>query len=140
NLLPSARIAFLTTLREQLEPGDSVLLGTGLVTDRDRLIRAYDDSEGVTAKFNRNILYVLNHTLGADFAPESFDHKAVWDDANEWIEMRLCSTRDQVVRLPDLDLAVKFAAGEEMRTEVSAKFRRATVEDELAAAGLRLSR
>ena len=101
--------------------------------------RAYDDAAGVTAEFNRNVLRVINAELDADFDPDAFEHVAVWDAAEEWIEMRLRSTRDQAVRVGALDLAVRFAAGEEMRTEISAKFRRERLEAELAAAGLEVA-
>jgi len=139
NLEPEARAAFLTDLAGTLQPGDSFLLGTDLVKDPARLVRAYDDAAGVTAEFNRNVLRVLDRELGADFDPAAFEHVAVWDAGHEWIEMRLRSLTDQVVHLPALDLDVRFAAGEEMRTEVSSKFRRERVEAELAAAGLRMT-
>ena len=96
---------------------------------------AYDDPAGVTAAFNKNVLAVLNAELGADFDRDAFDHVAIWDATAEWIEMRLRSNLDQRVTLPAIGLAVGFAEGEEMRTEVSAKFRRDGVEMELAAAG-----
>jgi L-histidine N-alpha-methyltransferase len=99
---------------------------------------AYDDPAGVTAAFNKNVLLVLNAELGANFDPDAFEHVARWDPAAEWIEMRLRSSEHQVVGVPALDLSVEFAEGEEMRTEVSAKFRRAGVAAELAAAGFRL--
>ena len=99
------------------------------------LVAAYDDAAGVTAAFNKNVLAVLNRELDADFDPDAFDHVAVWDAGSEWIEMRLRSATDQVVTLPGIGLTVSFAAGEEMRTEVSAKFRRPAVAAELAAAG-----
>jgi L-histidine Nalpha-methyltransferase len=140
NLGPAARKAFLAQVGAALRPGDTFLLGTDLVKDPARLERAYDDAAGVTAEFNRNVLRVINRELGADFAVEEFEHVAVWDEADEWIEMRLRSGRDQVVTLRALDLSVPFAAGEEMRTEISAKFRREGVEAELAAAGLRAVR
>ncbi len=139
NLEPEARAAFLAELAGTLQPGDSFLLGTDLVKDPARLVRAYDDAAGVTAEFNRNVLRVLDRELGADFDPAAFEHVAVWDAEHEWIEMRLRSLTDQVVHVPALDLDVRFAAGEEMRTEVSAKFRRERVEAELAAAGLRMT-
>ncbi|RZU31862.1 L-histidine N(alpha)-methyltransferase [Blastococcus saxobsidens] len=139
NLEPGERAAFLAELAATLSPGDSFLLGTDLVKAPERLVRAYDDAAGVTAAFNRNVLSVLNRELGADFDPEAFDHVAVWDAQQEWIEMRLRSRIDQRVRVAELDLDVAFAAGEEMRTEVSAKFRRARVAGELAAAGLVLT-
>ena len=136
NMVPAERAAFLRRVRASLRPGDSFLLGTDLVKDVGVLVAAYDDSAGVTAAFNKNVLAVLNAELGADFDLDAFEHVAVWDPANEWIEMRLRSTAQQRARVRDLDLDVRFAAGEEMRTEVSAKFRRAGVEAELAAAGL----
>jgi len=136
NMVPDERAAFLRRVRASLRPGDSFLLGTDLVKDVGVLVAAYDDSAGVTAAFNKNVLAVLNAELGADFDLDAFEHVAVWDPANEWIEMRLRSTAEQRARVSDLDLDVRFAVGEEMRTEVSAKFRRAGVEAELAAAGL----
>ena len=139
NLEPETRAAFLADLAGTLQSGDSFLLGTDLVKDAGRLVRAYADAAGVTAEFDRNVLRVLNRELGADFDPDTFEHVAVWDAEHEWIEMRLRSRADQVVRVPALDLDVRFAAGEELRTEVSAKFRRERVEAELAAAGLTMT-
>jgi L-histidine Nalpha-methyltransferase len=136
NMVPAERAAFLRRVRASVGPGDSFLLGTDLVKDVGVLVAAYDDSAGVTAAFNKNVLAVLNAELGADFDLDAFEHVAVWNAASEWIEMRLRSTTAQRARVRDLDLDVRFAAGEEMRTEVSAKFRRAGVEAELAAAGL----
>jgi L-histidine Nalpha-methyltransferase len=136
NMVPAERAVFLRRVRDGLRPGDSFLLGTDLVKDPAILVAAYDDSAGVTAAFNKNVLAVLNAELGADFDLDAFEHVAVWDPVNEWIEMRLRSTAEQRVLVRGLDLDVAFAAGEEMRTEVSAKFRRAGVEAELAAAGL----
>ena len=136
NLEPAARGAFLAQVAAALRPGDTFLLGTDLVKDRERLLRAYDDAAGVTAEFNRNILMVVNRELDADFAVEEFGHVAVWDAADEWIEMRLRSAREQQVTIGDLGLTVSFAAGEELRTEISAKFRREKIEAELVAAGL----
>ncbi|HEX4657160.1 MAG TPA: L-histidine N(alpha)-methyltransferase [Streptosporangiaceae bacterium] len=140
NLEPPARGAFLAQVAAALRPGDTFLLGADLVKDRERLLRAYDDAAGVTAEFNRNILVVVNRELDADFAVEEFGHVAVWDAADEWIEMRLRSAREQQVTIGDLGLTVSFAAGEELRTEISAKFRREKIEAELAAAGLRALR
>src|SRR5208282_1058756 len=134
NLLPDQRAAFLTRVRDSLRPGDFFLLGTDLVKDAATLIAAYDDASGVTAEFNKNLLAVLNAELGADFDRDEFEHVAVWDAEAEWIEMRLRSLSDQEVHLPGIGLTVRFAAGEEMRTEVSAKFRRRGVQTELAAA------
>ncbi len=139
NLPPATRAEFLAAVAAGLEPGDTFLLGTDLVKDVDRLVAAYDDATGVTAAFNRNVLLVLNRELGADFDADSFAHVARWNAADEWIEMWLHSATDQSVKVPELDLIVEFAAGEEMRTEISAKFRRAGIEAELAAAGLELT-
>jgi L-histidine N-alpha-methyltransferase len=139
NLAPDERAAFLAELSGTLTPGDAFLLGTDLVKDSARLVRAYDDASGVTAAFNRNVLTVLNRELEADFDLDAFDHVAVWDAEQEWVEMRLRSRTAQTVRVGALDLEVSFAAGEELRTEISAKFRRAGVERELAAAGLTMT-
>ncbi|MGA5899146.1 L-histidine N(alpha)-methyltransferase [Streptomyces venetus] len=139
NLLPAERAAFLASVRALLAPGDALLLGTDLVKDEEVLVRAYDDAAGVTAAFNKNVLTVINRELGADFEPDAFDHVARWDAGHEWIEMRLRSRTAQTVKVPALDLAVDFAAGEEMRTEVSAKFRKEGVRAELFAAGLELA-
>ena len=138
NMVPAERALFLRRVRSRLRPGDSFLLGTDLVKDPAVLVAAYDDSAGVTAAFNKNVLAVLNAELGANFDLDAFDHVARWDADHEWIEMRLRSTTDQQARVDGLGLVVPFAAGEEMRTEVSAKFRHAGVEAELAAAGLAL--
>jgi L-histidine Nalpha-methyltransferase len=138
NLVPVERAAFLNRLRGVLRPGELLLLGTDLVKDPDVLVAAYDDAAGVTAEFNRNVLHVLNRELDADFDVDAFEHVALWDAEQEWIEMRLRATRPMRVRLADLDLEVDFATGEELRTEVSAKFRHDRVEDELASAGFEL--
>ncbi|MEV0911351.1 L-histidine N(alpha)-methyltransferase [Streptomyces hokutonensis] len=139
NLLPAERATFFAGLRALLSPGDALLLGTDLVKDEQVLVRAYDDSAGVTAAFNKNVLTVVDRELGADFDAGAFDHVALWDTDNEWIEMRLRSRTDQTVKIPALDLAVDFTAGEELRTEISAKFRKEGVRSELAAAGLELA-
>ena len=138
NLLPDARAEFLRDVAEMLGPDDHLLLGTDLVKDVSRLEAAYDDARGVTAEFNKNVLQVMNRELDADFDVDAFDHVAVFDHDHEWIEMRLRSTRDQTVRVGALDLEVRFTTDEEMRTEVSAKFRREGVEKELRASGLEL--
>jgi L-histidine N-alpha-methyltransferase len=136
NMVPAEREVFLRRVRARLRPGDTFLLGTDLVKDPAVLVAAYDDSAGVTAAFNKNVLAVLNAELGADFDLDAFEHVAAWDAGREWIEMRLRATSAQSVRVSDLGLTVEFSAGEEMRTEVSAKFREAGVRSELAAAGL----
>ena len=138
NLPPDERAMFLDTFSRTMVAGDSLLLGTDLVKDPDRLVRAYDDAAGVTADFNRNVLRVLRRELGAEIDVDAFDHVAVWDADNEWIEMRLRSQRSQHLRVLDLDIAL--AAGEEIRTEISAKFRPEGVEKELQGAGLSMRR
>ncbi|WP_338596050.1 L-histidine N(alpha)-methyltransferase [Saccharopolyspora sp. SCSIO 74807] len=140
NLLPAERAEFLSAVRSALRPGEWLLLGTDLVKDSGRLVRAYDDAQGVTAEFNRNVLRVLNRELGAEFDPAAFEHVAQWNAEQEWIEIRLRATRPMRVHITGLDLTVEFAAGEDIRTEISAKFRRARVAGELAAAGFELSR
>ncbi len=139
NLEPAQRARFLTELRATLTDGDALLLGTDLVKSPQRLVAAYDDAAGVTAAFDKNVLHVINRDLDADFDPDAFEHLAVWDAANEWIEMRLRSRADQLVHVRALDLDVRFARGEQMRTEISSKFRRERVTAELAAAGLHLT-
>ena len=101
---------------------------------------AYDDAQGVTAEFNRNVLRVLNRELDADFDPDDFEHVALFDREHEWIEMRLRARREHTTLVRDLDLPVHFDAGEELRTEISAKFTPERLEGDLAAAGLELVR
>ena len=115
-------------------------MGTDLVKDPQVLEAAYDDPEGVTAEFNRNLLHVLNRELDADFDPADFEHVALFDDRHEWVEMRLRARRDHTVMVRALELPVHFDAGEEMRTEISAKFTPRRLEGDLDAAGLELVR
>ena len=136
NLAPEARAKFLAEVASGLAPGDSLLLGTDLVKDVPRLVAAYDDAAGVTAEFNRNVLRVLNRDLDANFDVDAFTHVALWDPTEEWIEMRLRAEGAQVAAIDRLGMEVAFADGEEVRTEISAKFRRVGVENELTAAGL----
>ena len=138
NLYPRRRHAFLERIASLLGPGDHLLLGTDLVKDRARLEAAYDDSAGVTAEFNKNVLEVLNRTLGADFDLGAFEHVARYDAEAERMDIRLRSLADQEVRLDDLDLEISFAAGEEMRTEISTKFTRERIESVYGGAGLEL--
>lgn len=137
NLDPVQRRRFLTSLRAGMAAGEHLLLGTDLVKDADRLVAAYDDAAGVTAEFNRNVLRVLNRELHGDADPEAFEHVAVWNAQAEWIEMRLRSRRAQTIHLADLDLAVPLQKDEEIRTEISSKFRPDGVERELSAARFR---
>jgi L-histidine N-alpha-methyltransferase len=140
NLLPAARADFLLEIAKGLGAGDHLLLGLDLVKDVDRLEAAYDDAQGVTADFNKNVLAVMNRELDADFDAERFDHVAVYDTRNARIEMRLRARDAHTVHVRGLALTVPFEAGEEMRTEVSAKFTREQVAGELAAAGMYLER
>ncbi|MGW0196090.1 L-histidine N(alpha)-methyltransferase [Nonomuraea sp. NPDC003201] len=140
NLEPAARRVFLKEVRATLRRGDTFLLGADLVKDTERLVAAYDDASGVTAAFNRNVLHVINRELRADFEPEAFEHVALYDERHEWIEMRLRAVRDLRVRVAELGLEVDFAAGEEMRTEISAKFRPEGLRAELAGAGFLVRR
>jgi L-histidine N-alpha-methyltransferase len=140
NLYPEERAAFLARLRGQMGPDDRLVIGTDLVKDRAVLEAAYNDSAGVTAEFNRNVLRVVNAGLEADFDPDAFEHVAFFDEANSWIEMRLRANGAQRVRIDGADLEVTFADGEEIRTEISAKFTREAVERELQDAQLRLER
>jgi L-histidine Nalpha-methyltransferase len=140
NFPPGSRRRVLRQIAGLLGPGDHLLMGTDLVKDPRVLEAAYDDSQGVTAAFNRNVLHVLNRELQADFDPEDFDHVALFDPHNEWIEMRLRARREHTTLVRDLDLPVHFDAGEELRTEISAKFTPERLQSDLAAAGLELVR
>ena len=136
NLYPEQRRRMLHDIAAALEPDDCFLLGTDLVKDRHRLVRAYDDAAGVTAAFNRNVLAMINRELSADFELERFEHVARFDERQSWIEMRLRADRDQRVHVRDLDLTVDIARGEDIRTEISTKFVPEKVEHELEAVGL----
>ena len=138
NLYPEERERFLAALRDLMGPTDRLLIGTDLVKDRSVIEAAYNDSQGVTAEFNRNVLRVLNRELDADFDLDAFEHVAFFDEANSWIEMRLRANGAQTVTIDGADLLVEFADGEEVRTEISAKFTREAVDRELHGAGLRL--
>jgi dimethylhistidine N-methyltransferase len=131
NLDTAQRLAFYRTLSLTLSSDDVLLLGADLVKDPEVLVRAYDDSAGVTAEFNKNVLHVLNRELGADFDPGAFDHVALWSTEEERVEMRLRSRFAQTVKIPDLDLSLDFAQAEDLRTELSCKFRRESLTEEL---------
>ena len=138
NLYPDQRTRFLARMRETMGPDDRLVIGTDLVKDRAVLEAAYNDSAGLTAEFNRNVLRVVNAALEADFDPDAFEHVVFFSEADAWIEMRLRANGAQRVRIDGADLEVTFADGEEIRTEISAKFTRDAVERELHLAGLRL--
>jgi L-histidine N-alpha-methyltransferase len=139
NFAPGSRRRFLRSVAGLLGPDDRLLLGTDLVKDAAVLEAAYDDSQGVTAEFNLNMLRVLNRELEADFDTDRFEHVAFFDRRNEWIEMRLRSREPQDVAIAALGLEIEFTTGEELRTEISAKFTRVRVEADLAAAGLEIA-
>lgn len=140
NLIPEERKRFFAGVRDVLDAGEWLLLGADLVKDPDVLVRAYDDAQGVTGRFNRNVLTVLNRELGGDLDVSAFRHVALWNAEQEWIEMRLRAERPVRARLAELDLDVEFAEGEDLRTEVSAKFREEKVRAELQEAGFELHR
>jgi L-histidine N-alpha-methyltransferase len=136
NLEPSERRRFFADVRSTMGPDDAFLLGTDLVKDTSRILAAYNDSAGVTAEFNLNALRVLNARLGADFVCERFEHVAIWNETEAWIEMRLRSTQHQVVHVTGLGLEVEFEEGEELLTEISAKFTPTGIAAELGSAGM----
>jgi L-histidine N-alpha-methyltransferase len=138
NFTPGSRRRFLRGLAKVMGPDDHLLLGTDLVKDPAVLEAAYDDSQGVTAEFNRNVLHVVNRELDADFDVDEFDHVAFFDREREWIEMRLRAASRQQVHIGALGLDVAFEPREELRTEISAKFTRERLQGDLAAAGLEL--
>jgi len=139
NFPPGSRRRFLREIGRLLGPEDHLLLGADLVKDPRVLQAAYDDSRGVTAEFNRNVLRVVNRELQAEFDPEDFEHVALFDEHHEWIEMRLRARRELTARVSALDMCVHFDAGEELRTEISAKFTRERLQGDLAAAGMELT-
>jgi L-histidine Nalpha-methyltransferase len=139
NLYPDQRRDFLGRIAALLEPGDRLLLGTDLVKDPARLEAAYNDSAEITAEFNKNVLEVLNRELTADFDLDAFAHVARYDPERAWMDIRLRSLAEQTVRLGDLELEVEFGEGEEMRTEISAKFTRQALEGVYGEAGLEMS-
>lgn len=140
NFDTAARPAFHAAVRRALSAGDALLIGVDLVKDPEVLVRAYDDAQGVTAEFDKNVLRVLNRELGADFDPADFEHLARWNASAERIEMRLRARRAHAVALPELGATAEFEAGEEVLTETSAKFRRERLTAELACAGLAVRR
>jgi L-histidine N-alpha-methyltransferase len=138
NFRPAARRSFLARIATLMYPGDRFLLGTDLVKERRVLEAAYNDSAGVTAEFNKNVLAVLNRELDADFDLGEFEHVAFWDADNEWIDIRLRALSEQFVDLRELDMRAHFSRNEEMRTEISTKFTRERIESSYADVGLEL--
>jgi L-histidine Nalpha-methyltransferase len=135
NLDPLQRARFLFDLNCTMSSDDSLLLGADLVKDRRRLVAAYDDENGITAAFNKNVLHVLNEQLGGNFDPELFSHVALWNEDEQWIEMRLRAREEVDVTLEDAGISVRFAEGEDLLTEISAKFTPERIETELGTAG-----
>ena len=140
NFPPGTRRGLLRKVGALLGPADRFLLGTDLVKDPTVIEAAYDDADGITAEFNRNVLHVINRELQANFPIDQFEHVAFFDPGHEWIEMRLRAREACTVDIEDLGLTVEFASGEELRTEISAKFTRARLAADFRAAGLRLDR
>jgi len=138
NLQPVELHAFLVGVRGLLQPGDALLVGHDLVKDPAIIVPAYDDAQGITAAFNRNVLAVINRELHADFDLDAFAHEATWNPRLERIEIRLRSRRAQIVRIASLGLNVAFRAGEAILTEISRKFRRDGIVRAAGRAGLRL--
>jgi L-histidine Nalpha-methyltransferase len=140
NFYPAVVPHFFQDAAEHLAPGDCFLVGVDLVKDVARLEAAYNDARGVTAAFNRNILRVMNDRLGADFAPEAWEHVAFFDPERSWIEMRLRAGTAQRVEIPGCELSLAFARGDEIRTEISCKYTRTSFEAMLRTSGLVLER
>jgi L-histidine N-alpha-methyltransferase len=136
NLDEPGRACFLRSVADNLKAGDSFLLGADLVKDVGEIEAAYNDSQGISAAFNLNILSVLNRRLGATFDLNGFEHVAEFDERDEAMHMQLRSLADQTVEIPDVAMKIGFSSGELIHTEISAKFRRAGLESELAEAGL----
>jgi L-histidine Nalpha-methyltransferase len=139
NFEPAQRASFLARVANLLGDEDHFLLGTDLVKDRAPLEAAYNDSAGVTAQFNKNVLAVLNERLGCNFDLDSFEHVAFWDEENLWVDIRLRSLARQVVDVSALDMQVAFDRGEEMRTEISTKFAREGLAGIYAESGLEMA-
>jgi L-histidine Nalpha-methyltransferase len=140
NLHPDEVPGFFRRASLVLEPGDGFLVGLDLVKDKARLEAAYNDAAGVTARFNLNVLNVVNERLGADFDLQAFEHVAFYDEAHAWIEMRLRALRPCRVSVPAADLLLRFERGQEIRTELSCKYTRASFERRLSGTGLGVDR
>ncbi|HZN98397.1 MAG TPA: L-histidine N(alpha)-methyltransferase, partial [Gemmatimonadales bacterium] len=137
NFYPPAAIRLLSRIRYAMRPEDRFLMGVDLRKSVARIEAAYNDSQGVTAAFNRNMLLVLNHELGAEFDPDTFEHRAFYEPVTHRIEMHLVSAVEQEVRVPGIGL-VHFDRGESLRTEISCKHDRASVAELFSAAGMRI--
>jgi len=140
NLHPDALPAFFRATAATLARGDAFLVGVDLVKDPARLHAAYNDSQGITAEFNLNILRVINQRLGANFDLDDFEHRAFYDPERQWIEMRLCARRRLAARVPAAQIELRLAAGDEIRTELSCKYTRDSLTARLAGTGLVVER
>ncbi len=138
NFDAGAATRFLSHIAERMDEGDRLLLGTDLVKERTVLDRAYNDAEGVTAAFNKNVLFVLNRRLDATFEPSDFEHVAFFDEEANQVEMHLEARRAHTVTLRSLGLSVALGRGERIRTEISRKFTRGGVAELLRDSGLEL--
>jgi L-histidine N-alpha-methyltransferase len=138
NIQPSRAAAFLSEVSDRMSAGEFFLLGTDLIKDVDRLEAAYNDTQGVTAEFNLNALRVMNDLLDGDFDPEGFEHRALYNRERDRIETRLRSKREQVVRLPGIEMEIAFERGEEILTEISVKYDRPRVEALLRESGFEM--
>jgi L-histidine Nalpha-methyltransferase len=138
NFYPDARARFLAHVRELLSHGGRLLIGIDLVKDVEIVEAAYNDSAGVTAEFNRNVLHAINRELDADFDADAFEHVAFFDEQNSWIEMRLRALGQQRVSIPGADFELVLADGEEIRTEISTKFTQERLAAELSRAGMQI--
>jgi L-histidine Nalpha-methyltransferase len=136
NFDPKARAYFLSELARSMSADDRFLLGADLVKETERILAAYNDAAGVTAEFNLNVLRVLNYELGADFDPDLFEHQAIWDPGNSWIEMRLIAREGHRAHIEAVALDAHFGRGEPLRTEISTKFTVDGLDVELKRAGL----
>jgi dimethylhistidine N-methyltransferase len=138
NFEPEEAAGLLTRMRSHMAVGDSLLLGTDLVKDLSILLPAYDDVQGVTARFNKNILARINRELGGNFDLDLFRHVALWNPERSRIEMHLESTLDQTVKVKLLGLEVPFKKGERIHTENSYKYTVAGVRDFLLRTGFEI--
>lgn len=138
NFEPDEALAFLRRVGRSLRPGDALLIGFDMVKDAHILRNAYNDADGVTARFNKNLLARINRELGSDFDLDEFQHVAFWNRRMSRIEMHLESRVDQVVRIPDLDRSFQFSFGERIHTENSYKFTPASIKRLLRQCGLNL--
>jgi L-histidine N-alpha-methyltransferase len=139
NLRPADEApALLRSIRARMRGTDRLLLGVDLIKDRIRLEAAYNDSRGITAAFSRNILRVVNRIAGGDFALDAYRHSAVWDERHAWMDIRLVAEAPQRVHLRQLDLELEIAKGEQIRTEISAKYDRPSAAALLGAGGFEL--